>query len=168
MFNQQSKLLLSQLVMQLTTFVGIYYYWGTFTGLDYFIIFISIFFFAVVTLETFLHRYCSHKAFELDKKIETFLLYCSTLILQPPALVWSPNHIKHHRYSDEKEDPHSPKYMGYWKVFFGYFFAKEEDKRSMIYAKDLLRDKEHIFIHKHLYTCYCIWFLVVFSLYIYD
>ena len=25
-------------------------------------------------------------------------------------------HIKHHRYSDEKEDAHSPKYMGYWKV----------------------------------------------------
>ena len=44
MFNQQSKLLLTQLVMQLTTFVGIYYYWGTFTMLDYFIIFISIFF----------------------------------------------------------------------------------------------------------------------------
>ena len=48
MLNQQSKLLLSQVVMQLTTFVGIYYYWGAFTSLDYFIIFISIFFFAIV------------------------------------------------------------------------------------------------------------------------
>ena len=48
MFNQQSKLLLSQLVMQLLTFVGIYYYWGTFTSLDYLIIFISIFFFCSI------------------------------------------------------------------------------------------------------------------------
>ena len=82
MLNQQSKLLLSQVVMQLTTFVGIYYYWGAFTSLDYFIIFISIFFFAIVIVETFIHRYCTHKAFELDKKIETFLLYCSTFTLQ--------------------------------------------------------------------------------------
>ena len=77
MFNQQSKLLLSQLVMQLTTFVYLLLL-GNFTMLDYFIIFISIFFFAIVLVETFLHRYCSHKAFELDKKIETFLLYCTT------------------------------------------------------------------------------------------
>ena len=27
MLNQQSKLLLTQLVMQIATFVGIYYYW---------------------------------------------------------------------------------------------------------------------------------------------
>ena len=38
MLNQQSQLLLTQLVMQIATFVGIYYYWGTFTMLDYFLI----------------------------------------------------------------------------------------------------------------------------------
>ena len=96
MLNQQSQLLLTQLVMQIATFVGIYYYWGTFTMLDYFLILLFMGFFAIVLVETFLHRYCAHRAFELNKKVETFLLYCTTLTLQPAALVWAPNHITHH------------------------------------------------------------------------
>ena len=74
MLNQQSQLLLTQLVMQIATFVGIYYYWGTFTMLDYFLILLFMGFFAIVLVETFLHRYCAHRAFELNKKVETFLL----------------------------------------------------------------------------------------------
>ena len=65
--------------------------------------------------------------------------------------------------------------MGYWKVFFGYFFAKEEGKKSMLYAKDLLRDKEHIFIHKHYFKIHALHFftllminpILVYALYIF-
>ena len=151
MFNQQSKLLLSQLVMQLTTFVGIYYYWGTFTGLDYFIIFISIFFFAVVTLETFLHRYCSHKAFELDKKIETFLLYCSTFTLQPPALVWAPNHITHHRYSDKEGDSH-PASNG-WRTWF-WWNTYKNNMISGHTVKRLLKNKHFRIQYENYFKIY--------------
>jgi len=116
--NQQSKLLLTQFGMQLITFFGIYYYWGTFTWIDYTIMFIFTSFFAIVIVETFIHRYCSHRAFELNKKIETFLLYCTTLTMQPPPLAWAPNHITHHRYSDKEGDSH-PASNG-WKTWFWY------------------------------------------------
>ena len=53
MLNQQSKLLLTQLVMQLATFVIFIIIGRTFAILDYLIIFISIFFFAVVTRNFF-------------------------------------------------------------------------------------------------------------------
>jgi len=116
--NQQSKLLLTQFGMQLITFFGIYYYWGTFTWLDYTIMFIFTAFFAIVIVETFIHRYCSHRAFELNRKVETFLLYCTTLTMQPPPLAWAPNHITHHRYSDKEGDSH-PASNG-WKTWFWY------------------------------------------------
>ena len=159
MFNQQSKLLLSQLVMQLTTFVGIYYYWGTFTGLDYFIIFISIFFFAVVTLETFLHRYCSHKAFELDKKIETLLLYCTTFTLQPPALVWAPNHITHHRYSDKEGDSH-PASNG-WRTWF-WWNTYKNNMISGHTVKRLLKNKHFRIQYENYFKIYYMFMIVVF------
>jgi|TARA_B100001094_G_C18140329_1_gene777454 stearoyl-CoA desaturase (delta-9 desaturase) len=80
--------------------------------------FIFTSFFAIVIVETFIHRYCSHRAFELNKKIETFLLYCTTLTMQPPPLAWAPNHITHHRYSDKEGDSH-PASNG-WKTWFWY------------------------------------------------
>ena len=122
-----------------------------------------------------LHRYLTHKTFKTNKFWHYFLLYISIIVGEGSSIIYKSAHIKHHRYSDEKEDPHSPKYMGYWKVFFGYFFAKEEDKRSMIYAKDLLRDKEHIFIHKHYFKIHALHFsillmispILVYALYIF-
>ena len=104
--------------MQLITFFGIYYYWGTFTWIDYTIMFIFTSFFAIVIVETFIHRYCSHRAFELNRKVETFLLYCTTLTMQPPPLAWAPNHITNHRYSDKEGDSH-PASNG-WKTWFWY------------------------------------------------
>ena len=44
------------------------------------------------------------------------------------TIIYKSAHIKHHRYVD-KEGSTFTKYMGYWKVFFGYFFAKEEGKK---------------------------------------
>ena len=158
MFNQQSKLLLSQLVMQLTTIVGIYYYWGTFAILDYFIIIASTFFFAVVLLEAFVHRYCTHRVFELNKKAEIFLLYCSTLLLQPPALVWVPNHITHHRYPDKKGDSH-PASNG-WKTWFWW----NTYKNSMISGhtvKRLLKNKHYRIQYENFFKLY---YLFVFYL----
>ena len=86
--NQHAKLLLTHFIMQIATFVEFIIIEAPFTMLDYFIIFIFMFFFAVVLIETFLHRYCSHRAFKLNKKVETFLLYCSTFTLQPPSFYY--------------------------------------------------------------------------------
>ena len=153
MLNQQSKLLLSQLVMQLATFVGIYYYWGTFTILDYLIIIISMFFFAIVLTETFVHRYCSHKSFKLDKKIETFLIYCSTFTLHPPTLVWAPNHITHHKYPDIDGDSH-PASDG-WKTWFWYDTYKNNMINSYT-VKRLLKNKHYRIQYENFFIIYVI------------
>ena len=103
MLNQQSQLLLTQLIMQIATFVGIYYYWGTFTILDYFIIFIFIFFFAVVLLETFLHRYCSHNSYQLSKPLKTIIHFFSIFNLQGDSVSWKISHKQHHKYPDQEK-----------------------------------------------------------------
>ena len=108
-----------------------------------------------------LHRYFVHRAFKTNKFWHYFLVCTAVIVGSGSTILYKSAHIKHHRYVDKEGDPHSPKYIGYWKVFFGYFFAKEEGKKSMIYAKDLLRDNEHLFIHKHYFKIHALYFLTL-------
>ncbi len=107
------------------------------------------------------HSYFTHKAFETNKFWHYFLVYTSILAGTGSTILYKSAHIKHHRYVDTKEDPHSPKHIGLFKVFFGYFFAEEQGKKSMIYAKDLLRDKEQVFIHEHYFKIHTIYFFTL-------
>ena len=59
----------------------------------------------------FLHRYCSHRMFELNPFWKKFFYYL-TWISQGPSYLnprtYSVMHIDHHKYSDQERDPHSP------------------------------------------------------------
>jgi stearoyl-CoA desaturase (delta-9 desaturase) len=88
-------------------------------------------------------------------------MYTAVLIGAGSTILYKATHMKHHRFTDKEGDPHSPKYMGLIKVFFGFFFQNEKNKMSMIYAKDLLRDKEHIFIHNHYFKIHALYFFTL-------
>lgn len=59
----------------------------------------------------FLHRYCSHKMFHMNKFWERFF-YFGTFISQGPSFLnprtYAVMHNQHHKYSDTSKDPHSP------------------------------------------------------------
>lgn len=59
----------------------------------------------------FLHRYCSHRMFELSPFWEKFF-YILTVICQGPSALnpraYAKMHNLHHQFSDRIEDPHSP------------------------------------------------------------
>ena len=122
-----------------------------------------------------LHRYFVHKAFKTNKFWHYFLMYISIIVVgSGSTIIYKSAHIKHHRYVDKKK---THIHLNIWLLesIFYYFFAKEEDKRSMIYAKDLLRDKEHIFIHEHYFKIHTLYFftlllispILVYALYIF-
>jgi fatty-acid desaturase len=58
------------------------------------------------TTSGFLHRYCSHRSWSMPKWLEVFLLSCTTLMMNSPAMGWAALHISHHRYTDKPGDPH--------------------------------------------------------------
>ena len=66
-----------------------------------------------------LHRYFSHKQFKtVSNTFETISLFLSMLAGVKSPLGWIGAHRMHHKYSDTKNDPHSPTYKGFWNVFF--------------------------------------------------
>jgi stearoyl-CoA desaturase (delta-9 desaturase) len=68
-----------------------------------------------------LHRLWSHATFKTNKIVEFILALFAAGTLQGPALAWASDHFRHHTYTDQENDPHSPK--KYKNKFLGFFWS---------------------------------------------
>jgi fatty-acid desaturase len=89
------------------------------------------------------HRLHTHRGFKTYKLLEYFLAICGTLTLEGGPIFWVATHRLHHQYSDETEDPHTPRVSGFWAhmgwILFGD--AHHNDTARMArYAPDLGKD----------------------------
>lgn len=75
----------------------------------------------------YLHRCVTHRALKLHPVV-AFLMHLELLLatgLVPQE--WAAVHRKHHQFSDEEGDPHSPYIEGLWKVlFFNFLMYRRE------------------------------------------
>jgi stearoyl-CoA desaturase (delta-9 desaturase) len=92
------------------------------------------------------HRYFSHTQYQTNTIIETVMLYCGLLCGVRSPLTWAGVHRMHHAYSDTPKDPHSPKHMGKWRVFFSMYRVKSIPRK---FIKDLLKNPRVMFFHRH-------------------
>lgn len=84
----------------------------------------------------FLHRAKTHRGLELHPALGFLMHLHITLFTGIVPRQWVAVHRKHHHFSDEEGDPHSPLRQGLWKVLFGNFFLyKAEAKNSATVAK---------------------------------
>ncbi|MGR9091858.1 MAG: fatty acid desaturase, partial [Gammaproteobacteria bacterium] len=69
---------------------------------------------AAVTI--FLHRHQAHRAIDLHPVVAFFFRLWLWLTTGMTTKVWTAVHRKHHAFVDQREDPHSPKFLGLSKV----------------------------------------------------
>ena len=77
-----------------------------------FIIFFVLWYGAAFFQSTFLHRYATHKSFELSpvmKRLFGIFAYLFLGASYMAAMVYASMHTQHHIHTDKKDDPHSPK-----------------------------------------------------------
>jgi fatty-acid desaturase len=89
------------------------------------------------------HRLHTHRGFKTFKPFEYFLAICGTLTLEGGPIFWVAIHRLHHQYSDQGEDPHTPRVSGFWAhlgwILFGQ--AHHNDTARMArYAPDLAKE----------------------------
>jgi stearoyl-CoA desaturase (delta-9 desaturase) len=95
-----------------------------------------------------MHRLFTHRSFEATKATQTALGILGIMALQGDIKGWVATHRRHHRYSDEYGDPHSPKgrhqgQAGAWSAVFFTHFSRlflAEDTLPSVYAPDLCRN----------------------------
>jgi len=71
---------------------------------------------ACVTI--FLHRHQAHRALELHPIIGHFMRFWLWITTGMVTRQWVAVHRKHHRFTEQDGDPHSPHVFGIWRVLF--------------------------------------------------
>lgn len=99
---------------------------------------------AVFSTTIFLHRAVAHKAIRLHPAMSVLFragLWLTTGIV---TRKWVAVHRKHHAFTDEEGDPHSPKLEGFWKVQLGnvFYYARETRNPETLerYTRDIEDD----------------------------
>jgi len=131
-FNYSYRIFVMQMLAYASIVPMIYY-----ASFEHYLISIFVYFLngCLGMIATY-HRLLSHGSWQCSKFIEKLFVMFATIGLTGPAIDWVAIHRKHHRYSDTDKDPHSPDYLGKYRVHFLTMFCKVEPK----YAANLLRD----------------------------
>jgi fatty-acid desaturase len=93
-----------------------------------------------------LHRYYCHNQFNVPIWFEFLGLFMLAVAYVRSPIGWIASHRMHHAYSDTSKDPHSAKYVGFWKVFFTLWDIPRIPSK---FAKDLYKNPRLLFMHNH-------------------
>jgi stearoyl-CoA desaturase (Delta-9 desaturase) len=100
---------------------------------------------AVFATTIYLHRTATHRALVLHPAVEVFFRFVLWLTTGIVPREWVAVHRKHHAFTDEEGDPHSPHLEGFWKVQLGnvFYYMREADKTEVVekYARDIKPDR---------------------------
>jgi stearoyl-CoA desaturase (Delta-9 desaturase) len=96
---------------------------------------------AVFSTTIYLHRTATHKALVLHPAVAWMFKMLLWLTTGLSTREWVAVHRKHHAFTDEEGDPHSPLLLGFWKVQLGnvFYYMREIRKTDVVerYARDI-------------------------------
>jgi stearoyl-CoA desaturase (delta-9 desaturase) len=97
------------------------------------------------------HRLLTHRAFQTHAWVRYTLAVLGSMAVQGPVIDWVADHRKHHTFTDEEGDPHSPHagqgagfngmLRGLWHAHTGWLFSTHGQASSKRFAPDLLEDR---------------------------
>lgn len=127
-----------------TSIVGLFFV--DYTLINILTMLVSFYMLNILGVWMTLHRYYSHKSFELSPGFKWFFTIIAVLAGRGSILGWVYLHRLHHAYSDQEKDPHSPHNLGYKLFGFGHM-KKQEGEMKIFLVKELMTP-EQLFIHK--------------------
>ena len=105
---------------------------------------------ACVTL--YLHRSQAHKGVTFHPAVEHFMRFWLWMTTGMITKQWVAIHRKHHQYSDQPGDPHSPHVFGIWNIFlrgvYYYYVGAKDARMTVTYGKGTPDD----WIERNIYT----------------
>jgi stearoyl-CoA desaturase (Delta-9 desaturase) len=96
------------------------------------------------------HRLLTHRAFQTSRPLRALLAILGSMAVQGPVIDWVADHRKHHTFTDEDGDPHSPHagqgaglagmVRGLWHAHVGWLWSTHGQASSRRFAPDLVKD----------------------------
>ena len=129
--------------------VAIWTLWGRGLSVTDAAIALSFYAFSGLGVTVGFHRLLAHKTFDAPKPVRAILAIAGSLSIEMGAIDWAATHRRHHAYSDQPGDPHSPHLQaengwrgivkGLWFAHMGWLFSNERTSRER-WTPDLLKD----------------------------
>ena len=115
------------------------------------------------------HRYFTHRGFEAKLPVKIGLAVLGCMTMQGPLIQWVTDHRRHHAFSDQEGDPHSPHAefedtawgaaKGFVHAHVGWLFANKGMEDGPVYGKDLYED----IVLRWIDRLYIVWVVVTFG-----
>jgi stearoyl-CoA desaturase (delta-9 desaturase) len=104
------------------------------------------------------HRHLTHRSFKTHRWLRGLLAIFGSVAIEGPVISWVADHRKHHTYSDQEGDPHSP-HVGHEGGFrgalkglahahVGWLFIHTHRGARNRYARDLIDDPVISFVDR--------------------
>ena len=97
------------------------------------------------------HRYFTHRGFQARTPVKATLAILGCMTMQGPLTQWVTDHRKHHAFSDQPGDPHSPHVghgeglvgalRGFAHAHVGWMFSNMGMEQGREYGRDLYDDR---------------------------
>lgn len=88
------------------------------------------------------HRYFSHRTFKTSRFVQFLFALLGTMAVQKGPLWWAAHHRRHHKYTDQEGDVHSPVKDGFWWSHVGWVVSRRFDATDWSAIKDFARFRE--------------------------
>jgi len=112
------------------------------------IICLAFFWLRMFAITAFYHRLFAHRSYKTNRTWQFLFAVLGNSACQRGPLWWAAHHRKHHKYSDHKEDLHSPIQHGFWFSHVGWFLSEGGFKTDYSVIKDLVKFPELKFLNR--------------------
>ena len=142
----------------LALFVVGWQVWGDWLGYSDLIVFAIMYVLTGLGITVGFHRLFTHRSFKTTKTMRFVLAALGSAAIEGPVISWVADHRKHHAFSDQPGDPHSPHVdhghglkgavKGLVHAHVGWLFIHTHRGRKTRYAPDLIKDPVVSFVNR--------------------
>ena len=119
------------------------------------------------------HRMFTHRAFESSRAFRAIVAVFGSMAMQGSVITWVADHRKHHAFTDQDGDPHSPHLSGpgfwggvkgLWHAHVGWLFESVGTAERERFAPDLVKDRVLRVVDKLFFAWVVLGFAIPFAL----
>jgi stearoyl-CoA desaturase (delta-9 desaturase) len=123
--------------------------WNDLVGPTDLVILAGLYLFSAFGITIGYHRLLTHRSFDAPRPVRYALAIMGQTAVQGPVVDWVADHRKHHAFTDEDGDPHSPHLHGgglkgalhgLYHAHVGWLFVTQGRADRRRYARDLMDD----------------------------
>jgi stearoyl-CoA desaturase (Delta-9 desaturase) len=148
--------------------------WNEALGWSDVIVFLIVYISTGLGITVGFHRLLTHRSFETKPWVRGTLAALGSAAIEGPVTAWVADHRKHHAFSDQYGDPHSPHvehghgwkgaFKGLYHAHVGWLFIHNQRGAKARYAPDLLKDPVIAFVDRTFVLWVTLGLLVPFGL----